>query len=165
VLPPLTFTEALRHHEDAGAKAGSYDRGFFHTGWSEVLGSGNVQTRVTTSEGALSFRLPEVGDYPATLRLDPFPRPLHDRPQRSPVVEVILNGSSIANVPLKWSPDRVGAYEIVLPHTAVRPGNNVLKLRILRAPEATAFTRPGLTEGDAVALWYVRVHPPPVPGR
>jgi hypothetical protein len=32
-------------------------------------------------------------------------------------------------------------------------------LRVKRP--AASPVRPGLTDGDAVGLWYVRVHPPP----
>ena len=100
--------------------------------------------RVAREEGALSIRLPEVGDYPATLRMDPFPRPLDAAP-RLPTVEVVLNGVPVTTIPLKWTPDRVGAYDIVLPRAAVRRGVNRLVLRV--------------GAGHAIGVWYVRVRP------
>lgn len=116
--------------------------------------------RVATEEGALSIRLPDDGDYAATLRLDPFPRPLREAPARLPVVEVLLNGIPITTIALQWSPGRVGAYDVVFPRAAVRRGSNLLVLRVRRPAESAATIRPGLTDGDAVGLWYLRVRPP-----
>jgi 4-amino-4-deoxy-L-arabinose transferase-like glycosyltransferase len=161
VSPPLVFAEALRVREDATVMAGARDGVSFERGWSRPLRSGNVTMRVAREEGALSIPLPGEGDYPATLRMDPFPRPLASTPGRLPLVEVVLNGMSVATIALQWSPGRVGAYNIVLPRAAVRRGANHLVLRVTRPAEsATATIRPGLTAGDAVGLWYVRVHPP-----
>jgi hypothetical protein len=76
------------------------------------------------------------------------------------VVEVILNGVSLDAIPLGWTPDRVGSYTITLPRSAVKRGSNRLVLRVERAGPAVApRTRPGLSDGDAIALWYVRVQP------
>jgi 4-amino-4-deoxy-L-arabinose transferase-like glycosyltransferase len=158
VSPSLVFAEALRWREDATATAGSRDAGSFERGWSELIRGTNVSMRVTVDEGTLLIRLPEANDYPATLRMDPFPRPLVAAPGRLPLVEVALNGIPIGEIQLRWTPERVGAYDILLPRTAVRRGGNRLVLRVKR-PTGSAV-RPGLSDGDAVGLWYVRVHPP-----
>jgi hypothetical protein len=116
--------------------------------------------RIVTTEGSLSIRLPSVRDYPVTLRMDPFPRPLDDAPQRLPEVEVAINGTLLGVVTLHWTPGRVGAYDILLPRALVRRGVNHLRLRVRRpATSAPAAIQPGLTDGDAVGLWYVLVHP------
>ncbi len=163
VLPGRVFSETLRVREDAMVTAGTRDQAFFGAGWSEVTGSGDVRMRVAMAEGILSIPLPAVDDYAMTLRLDPFPRPLLATPTRLPVIEVLLNGTSIGRVPLRWNVERVGAYDLVLPRTLVRRGNNRLTLRLERAappgaPDAHQG-QPGLTDGDAFGLWYVRVHP------
>ena len=140
--------------------AGTRDGAFFGQGWSDVIRNGNVITRVTRAEGSLSIPLPSVDDYPVTLRMDPFPRPLDDMPPRLPALEVWLNGTSLGVIPMRWTRDRVGAYDIVLPRAAVRRGSNHLFLRVQRpATSAPAAVQPGLTDGDAVGLWSVRVHP------
>ena len=161
-LPRLVFAEMLRVREDASATVGAHDSAFLGRGWSEVVGSGSVLMRVAIGEGTLSIPLPGVDDYPATLRMDPFPRPLEDAPARLPVIEVTLNGTPIANVALNWSPDRVGAYDVILPRELVRRGSNQLSLR-LRHPAVSDGVHPGLSNGDAFGLWYVRVHPPTIP--
>ena len=150
VAPPLVLAETLRAREDATVIAGARDGAFFRSGWSPVLRGPNVSQRVTSGEGKLTIRLPEEGDYPATLRMDPFPRPLAASPGPLPAVEVLLNGAAIATIQLEWAPDRVGTYRIVLPRTAVRPGSNQIILRVRRASDG---------DDQAISLWYLRVHP------
>ena len=160
VLPTWTFTEALRTGEAAMLSAGDRDGAFVGSGWSAVAGTGNVRMRVTTTEGTIWLRLPAVADYPVALRMDPFPRPLDATPGRLPVVEVVLNGVPLEAIALDWTPGRVGSYTVTLPRTAVRRGLNRFVLRLRRAdPAAAPRIRPGLSDGDAVGLWYVRVQP------
>lgn len=150
VLPPRVFAEALRAGEDATVMAGARDAAFLGSGWSALLPGSNVSFR-TTSEGDLTIRLPLEGDYPVTLRMDPFPRPLAAAaPAPLPVVEMWLNGTSVAAIQLEWTPDRVGTYRVVLPQAAVRRGTNRLMLRVR---PAASGDRP------EIALWYLRVHP------
>ena len=160
VLPPWTFAEALRTGEAAMVTAGVRDGAFVGSGWSEITGSGNVRMRVATTEGTIWLRLPTVADYPVALRVDPFPRPLGATPGRLPVVEVVLNGVPLEAITLGWTPDRVGSYTVTLPRTTVRRGLNRLVLRVRRADPAVApRIRPGLSDGDAIGLWYMRVQP------
>ncbi len=144
VGPSRVFAEALKAGEDATLVAGDRDATSFTAGWSRVIRGDNVSMRVTADEGELSIRLPEARDFTATLRMDPFPRPLDAAPARLPVVEVLLNDVPITRIPLRWTPDRVGTYGLVLPHVAVQRGVNRLVLRV--------------TPGDAVGVWYIRVH-------
>ena len=150
VAPPLVVAETLRAREDATVTAGVRDGAFFRSGWSPVLRGPNVSQRITTGEGRLAIRLPEEGDYPATLRMDPFPRPLAGSPGPLPAVDVLLNGTAITTIQMEWAPDRVGTYRIVLPATAVRRGTNQIVLRARRASDGS---------DQAVSLWYLRVHP------
>ena len=161
VLPAWTFAEALRTGQPAMMTAGIRDGAFFGSGWSEVTGTGtgNVRLRVAMTEGTIWLSLPAAADYPMSLRLDPFPRPLGTAPERLPVVEVLLNEVPLHAIPLGWTPGRVGGYTVTLPRTAVRSGSNRLVLRVRRAEPVAPRSRPGLSEGDAIALWYVRVHP------
>jgi hypothetical protein len=92
--------------------------------------------------------------------MDPFPRPLGATPGRLPVVEVLLNGAPLEAIALGWTPGRVGSYTVTLPRATVRRGLNRLVLRVRRADPAVApRIRPGLSGGDAIALWYLRVQP------
>jgi 4-amino-4-deoxy-L-arabinose transferase-like glycosyltransferase len=160
VGPSAAFAESLRAGDGATVTAGVRDGWSFISGWSNPMRGGNVTMRVATGEAALSIRLPDMADYSATIRMDPFPRPLDDSPEHPPEVKVILNGVSVTTVSLRWTPGRVGAYDIVLPAAAVRRGENRLVLRVNdSAGPAAAPVRPGLTSGAAVALWYVRVRP------
>ena len=160
VSPRLVFAEAVRQRTDVSVIAGARDRWSFDRGWSEVLRSGNVSMRIVTDEGALSIWLPDEADYPVTLRMDPFPRPLAGSPGL-PVLDVVINGAGVSTVPLHWTSGRVGGYDVVLPRAAVRRGDNRLVLRVRRPAESTTSPiRPGLTPETAVGLWYVRVHPP-----
>lgn len=160
VSPPWTFAETLRTGKSAAVTAGARDGAFFGPAWSEVTGTGNVLIRVATTEGAISFRLPSVADYPVTLCMDPFPRPLDETPGRLPVVDVAINGTPLQAVTLDWNPARGGTYRLVLPRTAVRRGLNRLVLRLRRPdPVVAPRIRPGLSDGDAIGLWYVRVQP------
>jgi hypothetical protein len=159
VSPGLVFAEALRWREDAAITAGVRDGASFERGWSELMRGENVSMRVALEEGTLLLRLPDEGDYRATLRMEPFPRPLVAPPPRLPVVDVSLNNTPVGAIQLLWTPGRMGSYDIVLPRAAVRRGVNRLALRVKRP--AASQVQPGLTDGDAVGLWYVRVHPPP----
>jgi hypothetical protein len=154
--------EQLRSGDDMMVSAGVHDvaGAFFGSGWSDITGTGNVQERVVSGSGEVFLRLPRAADYPLTMRLDPFPRPLSNSPARLPTIDVRLNGTVLATMPVEWTPDRVGAYNIVLPHTATRAGKNVLTFLVRHALDTTPLARPGLSDGDAVALWYLRVHSP-----
>jgi hypothetical protein len=160
VLPAWTFAETLRTGEAAMITVGIRDGAFVGSGWSEVTGPGNVRMRVATAEGTIWLPLPAVADYPVSLRLDPFPRPLGTARERLPVVEVVLNGMPLDTLSLGWTPDRVGSYTVTLPRTMVRRGFNRLVLRVRRAgPTVDPRILPGLSDGDAIGLWYVRVQP------
>ena len=56
-------------------------------------------------------------------------------------VEVALNNIQVGELQLRWTPDRVGSYNILLPRTAVRRGVNCLVLRVKR--RAASPVRPG----------------------
>src|SRR5262249_40370250 len=99
----------------------------------------------------------------ATVRMSPFPQPVDVASARMPAVDFVLNGTPVATVPLHVTTDRVGAYEIVLPRAAVRRGENEILMRVAHAQSGAQGempVRPGLSDSDAAALWYVRVHPP-----
>jgi hypothetical protein len=162
VLPARVFAEALTNQGAADFTAGGREGSAFGEGWSPVLPAGNVRMRAALAEGVLNIPLPDRNEYVATLRLDPFPRPMSVSPARLPVLDLVLNGTAIGKVALLWNPDRVGAYNIVLPVELVRRGNNRLVLRLEQthaAEEAGIGQRlPGLTDGDTFVLWYVRLN-------
>jgi hypothetical protein len=142
--PAWVFSETLAAGEGATATAGVRDAAFFGSGWTPVLRGGNVNLRVTHREASVTVHLPAPGDYPATLRLDPFPEPLNNTAPLSDV-QIVLNGTAILSTRLHYTPGRVGAYDVVLPRASVRSGSNRIDVRV--------------TGPTAVGLWYVRVHP------
>lgn len=146
ISPGWVFAETLGAREDANVTAGIRDATFFGPGWTPPLHSGNVSLRVTRSEGTVRVELPAVDDYPATLRLDPFPEPVSTDPASLPIAEIRLNGRAIATLPLQFTPGRVGSYDFLMPRTAVGRGTNALTVRVLN--------------GGAIGVWYLRVHPP-----
>jgi 4-amino-4-deoxy-L-arabinose transferase-like glycosyltransferase len=162
VLPARVFAEALTNRAEAGFTAGGREGSVFGEGWSPVLPAGNVRMRAALAEGVLNIPLPDKSEYVATLRVDPFPRPMSDSPARLPVLDVVLNGTAIGRLPLTWNPDRVGAYDLVLPAELVRRGTNRLVLRLAQTQTAEqggiGQRVPGLTDGDAFVLWYVRLN-------
>jgi 4-amino-4-deoxy-L-arabinose transferase-like glycosyltransferase len=159
--PSGASAEALRARDEITIAAGARDGWAFRSGWSNLMQGANVSMRVTTGEGALSIGLPAAADYSTTIRMDPFPRPIDGGDQSATDVDVVLNGVPVTTIPLRWTAGRVGAYDVVLPAAATRPGENRLVLRVndSRTPAAPRARR-GLTPGRAVALWYVRVRPP-----
>jgi hypothetical protein len=163
ISPSLVFAEALKAGDDVSVTAGARDGASFGRGWADLVVSGNVSSRIATDEAELRVRLPEAREYSATLRMDPFPQPIGDDPVRLPRADVVLNGIPVATIGVRWTPGRVGSYPIVLPRAAVRRGINRLVLRVVPpAPGSSDLAsppRPGLTDGDALALWYLRVHP------
>jgi hypothetical protein len=160
VSPSLVFTEALQTHAEATLMAGARDHSHFGRGWSSPVRAGNVVMRVATGDAAIALRLPAEDDYPVTLRMDPFPPPAGQESIRLPSVELTLNGAQVATIPLVWTPGRVGGYTVLLPRTAVRRGTNQLVFRIVPSSPLSAPGTPGITPGDAVGLWYLRVRPP-----
>jgi len=107
--------------------------------------------------------LPRVADYSMTVRLDPFPRPFEGT-AHMPTVRVFLNRAFLCDLPLRWNPERVGSYDITLPRAAVKDGRNRLVLMLAPGPGANSPDggppQPGLSDGAAFRLWYVRVRPP-----
>jgi hypothetical protein len=136
--------------------AGVRDGGFFDQGWSDVITGQDVSFRVARDDGSLSLLLPGATDYTVLLRMDPFPRPLAATVTCLPAVDISINGTTLSTIALRWTDDRVGVYDIVLPRTFVHAGVNRLGFHVRRPAEAEG-TRPGLTDGDAIAVWYVRL--------
>jgi hypothetical protein len=115
---------------------------------------------MVSDEATVRLPLPSTAAYGLTLRMDPFPGPL-DPGARMPDVEVRLNDRPVATVTLTATPGRVGSYDLVLPRELVHPGPNQLSLRVIATTaQGGAPVRPGLSQCGAVAVWYVRLHPP-----
>jgi hypothetical protein len=96
-----------------------------------------------------------VADYLLTIRLDPFPRPTTADTVRAPVVRVFMNTTLLSTIQPGWNPERVGAYEMRVPRTAV--GRGVNRLNFMIDAPATAWT--GERSTQTFAIWYVRVRP------
>jgi len=163
-LPVLTVRESLLAGEAVTIMAGPRDGWFFTKGWSRPVTEGNVTARV--AQGPFSIvrlHLPRKEDYGATLRLDPFPRPLEPPGAGLPAVRVFVNGSMVARFDLRWNPERVGSYEVRLPAHAVNAGSNRLELLVEgagagAAPPGVPAVRPS-GGGGRFRLWYVRIRP------
>jgi 4-amino-4-deoxy-L-arabinose transferase-like glycosyltransferase len=160
-LQALVLRESLAAGEDVMITVSGRDAVLIGGGWSAPVAGGSVTSRVAVrAEAEVLVPLPEVRDYGATLRIDPFPRPLFELRQDLPAVDVILNGRVVSRIDLHWTPGRVGAYDLRLPRTAVKKGIN--RLRFVRARPGQSFAgRPtvvaGISDGSMFALWYVRV--------
>ena len=163
-LSYAALRESLRSPEAVTIAAGERDGAFFAEGWYPPVTAGSVTARV--SEGRVSIveiPLPRVADYSMTVRLDPFPRP-SEGTAHMPTVRVFLNRAFLCDLPLRWNPERVGSYDITLPRAAVKDGPNRLVLTLAPGPGANSPDggppQPGLSDGAAFRLWYVRVRPP-----
>ena len=124
------------------------DKIYFGKGWSGAARQGNVVTRISRgSAGPIDLPLPDICDYVMTIRMDPFPAPGPEAIAQLPTVRVLLNGQLVAAVQLQWDPQRLGAYRVTLPASAVRTNGNRLSL-VPSDPQG---------HGTRIRLWYVRV--------
>jgi hypothetical protein len=150
-LPFLVVSESLRTHQDVtiGLARAS---GFFLEGWSTPVAAGNVTLRTAIGEtSSIQFPLPIQDDYLLTVRLDPSPRPNASQMPALPVVRVFMNNAPVSTFELTWNPERVGAYSIHVPPTAVRRGTNRLTFM-------TGAPGPGASEAPRTfVLWYLRI--------
>jgi hypothetical protein len=160
-IPVLLARETLATEGRAALVTGVRDRAFYGRGWSQPVTSGNVTQRFAARGATVWIPLAARQTYRATLRLDPFPRPLPDGPTSLPMVRVSLNGAQIGLLDLVWNPERVGSYDLTFPARLVHAGFNRLTLDAL--PRATplsgavAMPQPGLSDGAAFGMWYVLV--------
>jgi len=75
-----------------------------------------------------------------------------------------VNRSLLGEIPLRWTPGRVGAYDLALPRGMLQASGNRLVLTL--APGSPAGSpagrplAPGLGDGSTFSLWYVRIRPP-----
>jgi hypothetical protein len=166
-LPWLIARESLGLGDAVTIAAGDGDRAFFVDGWHPPLTTGGVTARIGDGSGSVvALPLPRVDDYTMTLRLDPAPRPT-DPAAPLPTVRVFVNGSLLRDVPLQWTPGRVGAYDFAVPRSMLQAGSNRLVLTLAPgsgegSPGGRTAT-PGLSDGSTFSLWYVRVRPPVAP--
>ena len=145
-LPATILRKQLLRGEAITLEAGGTGSRFIGDGWSRPIGDGNVISRVLVdTAGTLRLSLPEARAYDLTMRIDPFPRPFPDAPMAAQFVDVKVNGQTLQRIDLQWTPDRVGAYNVSVPATVVRPGVNTLTLET-RAPRS-------------ISLWHIRVRP------
>jgi hypothetical protein len=154
-LPWPVVNEAIAAGESASIETGPRDRVFFREGWSDPHLE-SVTVRVSTGPwGVARIPLPARRAYQMVLRLDPVAPEAHQR------VRVLLNRQQIAQFPLAWNPDRVGAYPVTLPADIVRAGSN--ELVILPEPTVDAgsagphFAWLDPRQRIGVRLWYLRV--------
>lgn len=163
-LPWLIARESLGLGDAVTITAGNGDRAFFVEGWYPPLTTGGVTARTGDgSRSVVDLPLPRVDDYTMTLRLDPAPRPT-DAEQLLPTVRVFVNESLVRDIPLQWTPGRVGAYDFAVPRSMLKAGSNRLVLTLAPGPAASSPggrpVVPGLGDGSTFSLWYVRVRPP-----
>jgi 4-amino-4-deoxy-L-arabinose transferase-like glycosyltransferase len=163
-LPWLIARESLGLGDAVTIATGAGDRAFFVEGWHPPLTTGGVTARIGDGgRSVVHLPLPRVDDYTMTLRLDPAPRPT-DAAALLPTVRVFVNRSLVGDIPLQWTPGRVGAYDIAVPRSMLQAGSNRLVLTLAPgSPGRSSAGRPlapGLGDGSAFSLWYVRVRPP-----
>lgn len=157
VLPAGVAREAIDAGEGGSLVAGGRDYPFFAGPWSGAVTEGNVTFRVPTASGAvIRLPLPRAEDYELTLRMDPFPRPLTPVPTL-PSVSVFVNDHLVSRQPLRWNPDRVGAYAVSVPRAVARAGTNDLALMLDGGLADGLPPASGLGEGSSLRVWLVRV--------
>jgi hypothetical protein len=163
-LPVLVARETLGLGDAVTIGNTTDDGGFFGEGWLPPVTVGAARVRVAT--GAVStvdIPLPRADEYTMTIRIDPVPRPLDDEAP-TPTVRVAFNGTPVLDIAVQWTPGRIGAYDLAIPRALARSGTNRLTLVLASPTPGTASggrrPSPGLSDGSAFALWYVRVRPP-----
>jgi 4-amino-4-deoxy-L-arabinose transferase-like glycosyltransferase len=165
ILPPLVIRESLSAGEDVMITVSGRDAAFIGRGWSAPMTDDSVTSRVAVdSEAEVLVPIPGARDYGVTIRVDPFPKPLADTSGHLPVVDLFLNGTFVSRVELRWTPGRVGAYDLRLPRSALTRGLNRLRFVTVTAVPPSAEGRvvvPGVSDGSLFALWYVRIRPGP----
>ena len=159
-MPYFVERESLRRGEAVTIGASDRDRAFFVDGWTALAREGNVTARLAAGDRAtLMIPLPDRRAYHLVLRMDPLPFQ-GSPPQR---VRVLLEGRALAEWPLAFSPERVGAYEFDIPADAVVPGRRRLELvaDFAKPMEETGGAFPEIPRDQPAAfrLWYVRVIP------
>jgi 4-amino-4-deoxy-L-arabinose transferase-like glycosyltransferase len=157
-LPWFVVRETIAARSDVSVVTGGRDSTFFGAGWSEPYADG-LTFRVSRAEHAvIRIPLPERRPYQIVLRLDPV------APERQRRAVVLLNRQLLATLILTSSPDRVGAYPLVLPADKVRVGMNELTIvPDLLVPATSAGSRYASQDPNeqlGVRLWYVRVLAP-----
>lgn len=152
LLPVLENLDDLSRWRATSVAAGYRDAIWFADGWHRSEWLGNQMVRRSRGERA-RLRVPMRGgrDYHFLIRLDP----LFTGAAPEQVLEVHLNDRSIGRLRLQYSADRMGAYELSVPASAVRSGFNRLDLVSVARRSAQA---PPVTAGSFV-LWYVRLTP------
>jgi hypothetical protein len=129
--------------------AGPRDRAFFVDGWSAYRTDGNVTSR-TSTEDFPTIVLPLVADlgYRATIRVDPSPSD-PGAGASLPMLRIFINGQVVLSTPMRWDPQRVGAYAFDIPPHLVDRRRTRLTLSAVN-PEGTPAR---------VRVWYVRLTP------
>ena len=126
LMPYAVARESLAHGHATMIRAGQRDRVHLVDGWSDIVVTGNVTSRFSIEpSAAIRLSLPQPRPYTLLMRMDP----LHYPGASQQRVHVSLNGQPVSVLDLGWHPERVGAYTVVLPQTAVRRGSNALTLR------------------------------------
>ena len=91
-LPVLIARESFQTTNTMAVAANERDRAFFRRGWSPPITSGMVTSHVPIGPAAAVWMPLDAGDaYDATLRLDPFPRPLGAHPMALPIVRGLIS--------------------------------------------------------------------------
>ncbi len=160
LMPYAVVRESLAKGHAAMIRAGFRDRIFLAEGWSGVVVSGNVTARFSTKpDASVRLPLPQLRPYRLLLRIDPLYYP-EAPPQR---VHVSLNGQLVSVLDLRWNPERVGEYPLVLPAASVQRGPNTLTLQAERMVPMNRAGRefPEVPPDREVGLrlWYMIITP------
>jgi hypothetical protein len=154
-MPWFVAREAIVKGESVSIETGTRDRVFYRTGWSPPHTDG-ITVRVSRRERvSVHFPLPAKRAYEIVLRLDPVAPDLQDR------VAVLVNRKLAGLIRLRWNPERVGSYPLLLPEHMVRAGSNELTLvpesMVAAGAAGPQFAWLDPAEKIGVRLWYVRV--------
>jgi hypothetical protein len=158
--PYFVAREGLLAGEPTSVAAGDNDGVFFGSGWTGLVHSGMVTSRLANAERAtLRVPFPERRGYHLVLRMDAVPD-ASGSPQR---VRLFIDDRPSGVFDLAWNEERVGALTLDLPASDVSPGRARLDFVADRVaplgPAEAAFPDLPASVPVAFRLWYVRLTP------
>jgi hypothetical protein len=134
---------------------------FFGAGWSGRTGAPPVVARfAVVSDPVVYVPLPERRKYRFVVRVDPLPPEV----AAPGVLRLSIGGRQIAEWPLVWTPERVGAYTTEVPAEVAGGGLTAVQLSVGEAPRplgeaAGRYQGLGGSVPVAFRFWMIRVTP------
>lgn len=144
--PYVALTEDLWFNRPYSIFADADHTWLFSGGWSEPATLGNVTSR--SSEGtAATVWMPIARRRAHLLRVRADPTPIVADARQE--LWIYVNRQLVSTQPMQVTEGRVGAYDVIVPASAVHKGLNRLDLLVTRRDQPAAAA--------GIRLWYLRV--------